>query len=472
MASAGRRRRMAATAALAVILATPSGSTLADTLREAFVSTYLTNPRLEAGRARLRQADELVPQALSGYRPQLFLDGGVEAARGEVGTVRPGTRDGIFIGEPSGDGDQTVKRTTKQIGVTLQQNLYAGGGTRAGVDQAENQVQAERARLVALEQEVLLDAVDAYTATWRDQAVLELALNNAQRLRRQLEATRDRFRYGEIAQTDVAQAEARLARARADVESARADLAASKALYERVIGEEPQTLAEPVPVSSKELPKTLADALAIAQSNPQIVAATFELYAARDEVDVARATLLPSVDLQAQAAYVNQPQFSTPWQRTAAVGVNVTVPLYQGGGEYARIRQNRQRVREQQDTLQNAYRVVEEIVTASWERLQATSAAIEAFRAEVRANELALEGVQQEALVGARTVLDVLDAEQELFTSKVNLVRARREQVLASYQLKAALGGLTAAGIELNVTPYDPDAYYRGTRNRLFGVAR
>lgn len=462
------RTATALVALSAALSLAPWGAAVADSLREAFVSAYLTNPELEAARARLRQADELVPQALSGYRPQVFIDGGIEGSRGEVGVSRSsgsGTQRA-----PNRDGDQTAKRTTKQIGLSVQQNLYAGGGTGAGVSRAENQVQAERARLIATEQNVLLDVVDAYTATWRDQAVLELALNNEQRLRRQLEAVQDRFEVGEVARTDVAQAEARLSRARADIETAKADLAASRALYKRVIGEEPQRLQEPTTL--KDLPKTLADAQAIAQSNPQITAATFDLYAARDNVDIAFATLLPSVDLQGELAYTNQPQFTTPWQQTATVGVNVSVPLYQGGGEYARVRQNRQAVREQRDLLENAHRSVQEVVSASWDRLLAASAAITAFRAEVRANQIALEGVQQEALVGARTVLDVLDAEQELFTSQVNLVRARREEILASYQLKAAVGELTAADLDLAVKPYDAEAYYESTRNRLFGLAR
>jgi TolC family type I secretion outer membrane protein len=444
--------RRAATALALIALTT--GTASATSLRDALVTTYLTSPTLEEGRSQLRQVDELVPQALAGYRPSLFLNG--ELA-GERSTIRQNNQ--VF--------DQN--RLGKSVNLTLRQNLYSGGGTQAQVSQAENQVRAQRARLYALEQQVLLDAVDAYTAAFRDQSVLELALNNEERLQRQLEATRDRFEVGEVARTDVAQAEARLSRARADVEQAKADLASSRAFFERVVGEAPSQLEEPKVLA--DLPKTEGETRTIAQQNPDIIAATFDLYAARDNVDVQFSSLLPSLDLQALLEYSDEPTANIEWGRTAALGLNLSVPLYQGGGEYSRVRESRQRVRQQRDRLEGAHRGVQELVTASWERLLAATAAIEAFRDEVRANQIALEGVEQEALVGARTVLDVLDAEQELFTSQVNLVRASREEILASYQLKLAVGQLTVTGLELPVEPFDAASYYLRNRTRLFGVA-
>lgn len=430
----------------------------ATTMRDALVTTYLTSPRLEAGRSELRAVDEQVPQALAGYRPSLFLNSDATAVQS---TVRQGE---VF----------SQNRSGKSVGVTLRQNLYAGGGTQASVSQAEHQVQAQRSKLSGLEQEVLFDAIDAYTAAYRDERVLELALNNEERLTRQLEATRDRFDVGEVARTDVAQAEARLSRARADVEQAKADLSASRALYERVIGEQPVKLEEPKILV--DLPKTQDDARALAEANPDIVAATFDLYAARDSVDVAFSNLLPSLDLQGSVEYADQPTASLEWSRSALVGLNLSIPLYQGGGEYSQVRQNKQRVRQARDQLEDTHRSVQQIVASSWERLLAATAAISAFRAEIRANEIALEGVQQEALVGARTVLDVLDAEQALFESQVSLVRAGREEVLASYQLKLAVGQLTVDGLALpttafNDTAFNDTAYYDNNRTRLFGLA-
>ncbi len=427
---------------------------VAITLREALVATYLTNPRLETGRSELRQVDELVPQALGGYRPSLFVDSGVEQVEADA------KLNGVT---------STANRTTSQVGLTLRQNLYAGGGTQASVSRAENLVRAQRAKLFALEQQVLLDGVDSYTAAFRDQVVLDLALNNEQRLKRQLEATRDRFEVGEVARTDVAQAEARLSRARADVEQAKADLASSRAFFARVIGEEPNKLEEPKVLT--DLPKTEDETRAFAAQNPDIISATFDLYATRDEADVAFANLLPSLDLQGEVAYIGEPTAQLDRTRSASLGVTLSIPLYQGGGEYSRVREVRQRVRQRRDELETAHRSVQELVTSSWERLRAATAAIQAFKSEVRANQIALEGVQQEALVGSRTVLDVLDAEQELFTSQVNLVRASREEILASYQLKLAVGQLTVEGIDLPVQSFDKVAYYDRNRTRLFGLA-
>ncbi len=441
--------------AAAIALVAMGGATAnAAPLRDALVTTYLTSPTLEAGRSELRQVDELVPQALSGYRPSLFLNGDLT---GEKSTIRQNNE--VFQQNRSG----------KSVNLTLRQNLYSGGGTQAQVSQAENQVRAQRARLYSLEQQVLLDAVTAYTAAYRDQSVLDLALNNEERLQRQLEATRDRFEVGEVARTDVAQAEARLSRARADVEQAKADLASSRAFYERVIGEAPSKLEEPEVLQA--LPKTESETRAIAAQNPDIIAATFDLYAARDNVDVQFSSLLPSLDLQGLVEYDDQPTANIEWDRNAALGLNLSVPLYQGGAEYSRVRESRQLVRQQRDQLETANRSVQELVTSSWENLLAATASIDAFRSEVRANQVALEGVQQEALVGARTVLDVLDAEQELFTSQVNLVRAQAIEVVASYQLKLAIGQLTVEGLELPIEPYDAVAYYERNRTRLFGVA-
>lgn len=447
-------RTLLGTVALVALLASP-WTAGAETLEEALVDVYVGNPELAAGRARLRATDELVPQALAGWRPTITADTGVEGVTGQS--------------RSSATGQQLdIDRTTRRIGAQIRQNLYAGGATTAATSRAENLVRAERANLVALEQRVLLDAIDAYTAVWRDRAVLDLALNNEQRLRRQLQATRDRFQVGEVARTDVAQAEARLSRARADVEAAKANLAASTAFYERVVGKEPGRLAKPTRLTA--LPRTLAEARSIAAQNPQIIATTFSLAAAQDDVDVSFAGLLPSVDLLARADRVEEPQATLSWQRSASIGLSVTVPLYQGGAEYARVRAARQTVEARRNDLEAAHRTVQQSVASAWDRLLAATAAIAALRAEVRANDIALQGVQEENLVGARTVLDVLDAEQELFTSRVNLVRAEREEILASFQLKAAIGELTTEGLGLPVERYDAERNYRTTRNRLMGL--
>ncbi|MCS6879040.1 MAG: TolC family outer membrane protein [Geminicoccaceae bacterium] len=448
------RTSLAGAIAAALLLGTTPVA--GETLEEALVEIYIGNPELAAARARLRATDELVPQALGGWRPTITLDAGVQGVTGQSRFAGTGI-------------DQDTDRWSRSIAATLRQNLYAGGATTAATSRAENLVRAERANLLALEQRLFLDGVDAYTAVWRDRAVLDLALNNEQRLRRQLQATRDRFQVGEVARTDVAQAEARLSRARADVEAAKANLAASVAFYQRVVGREPGRLAKPVKPAG--LPRSLAEARRLAENNPQVIAATFALAAARDDVDLSLAALLPSVDLLLRAERAWEPQATLSWSRQASIGLTVTVPLYQGGAEHARVRAARQTVEQRRNDLEASYRSVQQTVAASWDRLLAATAAIQAFRAEVRANDIALQGVQEENLVGARTVLDVLDAEQELFTSRVNLVRAERDEILAAYQLKAAIGQLTVEDLGLRVERYDPERNYRIARERLFGIS-
>jgi TolC family type I secretion outer membrane protein len=427
----------------------------ADTLNDALVSAYLSNPDLEAARAELRATDELVAQALAGYRPQVFIDGELRSLRGTQQVA-------------GSNAEVDTDTDTKGVALSFRQNLYAGGGTQAQVSRAENLVRAGRAGLVATEQAVLLDAVRAYTAAWRDLAVLDLALNNERVLRRQLQQTQDQFAVGEVARTDVAQAEARLSRGRSDVEVAKADLAASNAEFRRVIGRDPEKLA--VPMRLTDLPASLAEAQALAEANPAVVRATYQLFAARDDVDVAFANILPSLDLRGDAGYTDSPRAGIDWDRSASLGVVLSIPLYQGGAEYAAVRQNRQTAQQRRSQLESANRSVQATVASAWDRLLAASAAVRAFRDEVRANEIAYEGVNAEQQVGLRTVIDVLDAQQDLFTSQVNLVRAQAIEVESSYALRAAAGSLTVVDLGLPVEPYQPGVYYDRNRDRLFGI--
>ncbi len=442
------------TAGLALLLAliwlvVPLRDAASETLSDALKLTYERNPDLEAARARLRAVVEQVPQALAGFRPQFFVDGLAESVRGQSKLA---------------DSDRDTYGATARV----LQNLYAGGGTTAAVARAEANVRAERARLYVTEQEVLLQAVAAYTAVVRDREVLRIAINNAERLKQHLAATKDRFEVGEVARTDVAQAQARYARGLADVESARADLASSVTEYRRVVGQEPGELTT-VP-ALESLPESLEEAYALADKHPSIEAARYQLTAARQAVLEARAGLLPSVDLEGRLSYTEEPTALVDWQREARLGVSVSIPLYQGGAVYARVREARQTVTRFQRELDSAVRRVQKQVGEAWERLMAAAELIRAFEAQVKANRIALEGVQEENLVGTRTVLDVLDAEQELFDSRTGLVRATQAHVLASYQLKSAIGQLTAVDLGLEVEVYEPDRYYERNRARLFGL--
>ena len=421
-----------------------------ETLDGAMIVAYQTNPRLVAGRAELEATAELVPQALAGFRPTVTVDGTSEGVTGQ-----------------SSLGD--IDRLTSGAALNLRQSLYSGGGTVAGVASAEEIVSAQRAVLMSTEQQVLLDVVSAYSATWRDRSVLELAVANEARIARQLQATRDRFNVGEVARTDLAQAEARLAGARSDIEQARADLAASVAAFRDLVGHEPGDLESPMPIET--LPESREAAFAIAESNPTVLAAAHLVQSGRHQIDVAYADLLPSLDLTGELSYLDEPSSGLDWQRRGRLGVQLSIPLYQGGRVYSQVRERRQTLRRRQSELEGSVRGVQRNVATSWELLQAARSAIEALRSQVNANQIALNGVQQEALVGQRTVLDVLDAEQELFQAQVDLVRARQIETFASYQLKSAVGELTVVRLGLDVEPYDAEAYFEQQRNRLFGIA-
>jgi TolC family type I secretion outer membrane protein len=422
----------------------------AQTIEEALVAAYLTNPDLQAQRAALRATDELVPQALSDWRPTVAVDSGVAA---------------VDIDSANGGGSLN----TKEASLRLDQPIYSGGETVANTERAESLVRSERARLIAFEQNVLLDAATVYTNLLAAEAVLDFAIQNENRLRRQLQATQDRFEVGEVTRTDVAQADARLSGAIADRVRAEGELIAARADYRRVINQEPGRLVVPEPL--RALPDSEVEAQQLADvNNPNITVAQFDLAAARAEVDVATSALLPRLSVRGELTYADEPTLTQDWQRDASIGANLTVPLYQGGGEYARVRQTKQTFRQRQDDLEAAFRAVRNEVTAAWQALLTASTQIESVSAQVRANQIAVEGARQEALVGQRTTLDVLDQESDLFNSQVRLVQARRDQIVASYRVKASVGELTVVGIDLPVQPYNPDAYYLDVRSRLIGL--
>ncbi|WGF90766.1 TolC family outer membrane protein [Marinivivus vitaminiproducens] len=437
-----------------------SGPAWSQSLQDALVQSYLTNPQLDAARAELRAVDELAPQALSGWRPSASANAGFERSELDAESANASSSGGRF---------QNGSVNTRSYSLDLEQPLYQGGRTVANTRRAEALIRSQRANLRLTEQDVLLDAVTAYADVLADRATVELAENNRERLDRQLQATRDRFQVGEVTRTDVSQAEAALSNAVAEVVNAQGLTQTSEATYLQVIGRPAGSLANPGPLRS--LPATEDEAQAMAEGfNPSIIAAEYALEASNYDVDVALAALKPTLSLSGQLAYSDEPSLTIDRQRSASVGVNLTVPLYQGGAEYSEVREAKQTVGQRQNDLDDAIRASRGEVTSAWEAVQTATALIQSRREAVRANEVALEGVRQEALVGARTVLDVLDAEQELFSSQVDLVDATRDQVIATYRLKAAIGQLNVTDLALNVEPYDSEIYYQRNRNRWFGL--
>lgn len=435
---------------LAAVLAVPVS---AETLVDALVAAYLNNPALEAGRAQLRAVDENVPQALAGWRPTVEIHSSFGVDRSESDKLGP----------------ETLTPWSGELSVI--QPLYRGGRTMAGTQRAESEVLAERARLLTVEQNVLLSTSIAYINVLRDEAVVGLNRSNVQVLERQLEATRDRFQVGEITRTDVAQAEARLSRSVSDRVQAEGNLVSSRAAYARLVGNAPGTL-EPAP-RLLDLPENEAIAIEIAmENNPLLHAARAGEEASRHAIDVSRSRLLPEVRLKGDISHREDVSIMVDETDDYGISAQVTIPLYQGGSAYSEIRQSREINSRRRVEVEETRREVVEGVTQAWEALNTARAEIQSRRDEVRAAEIALEGVRQESIVGARTTLDVLDAEQELLDARVALVVAERDEFVASFELAAAVGGLTAANLELPVELYDAEAHYRNVRSVRWGPDR
>ncbi|MBL28800.1 MAG: hypothetical protein CMM50_14755 [Rhodospirillaceae bacterium] len=452
-----RRRlvRLAFSTSCLTAILWPAANAWAQSPSEALATAYQSNPRLMAERARVRSVDEGVPQALSGWRPTVVFNGstGLQSFTNETA---------------AGSTSDTINPTN--VALTIDQPLYRGGQTVASTEAAEARVLAARSQLGDVEQGVMLDAAIAYMNVVRDQSVVELNINNEQVLGRRLEATRDRFQVGEVTRTDVAQAEARLSDASALRVAAQGDLETSRANFEQIVGFPPEKLEFPDPSFIPPLPDSgeLANAVALAE-NPALLANQYLEQAALHDIDVAVADLLPDLSLQGQLTKAYEPNSFFDESDSAQILANLRIPLYQSGAEYSRVRELREVAVQRRREVDQTRREVIENSTSAWESLVSTRAAIEALDSSVRANEIALEGVQQEAAVGARTTLDVLDAEQEAFDARVNLVRARRDEVVASLTLLAAIGRLSAEYLRLPVDIYDPAQHYQNVREKWIG---
>jgi outer membrane protein len=434
----------------------------AETLMEALTAAYETSPVLDAQRAALRATDETVSQALSGWRPTITASSAY--GRQAIRTEQPLT----FVGRGGGiSNDRVISPITGEI--KLSQPIYRGGRTLNGVRQAEAGVMAGRELLLSVEQSVLLSAITAYMDVQRDKAVVDLSKNQVEVLSRQLQATQDRFRVGEITRTNVAQSEARLSSAVSNLTATEAALIASNSAYEKVIGHQPAGLEPPPPFPALPLTEAEAQTKAL-DRNPQLRAALGAERASAHAVKVEIGKLLPTIALEASARIAQDVGAQGLEQDEAAVTALLQVPLYESGAVYATVRQAREINSQRRLEAAKARRQVIEGVRNAWEGLRSTRARIVSDKEAVRANEIALEGVRQEADVGARTTLDVLDAEQELLNARVALVRSQRNEVVAGYSLLSVTGNLTAGELGMAVAVYDPVQHYDEIRTKFIGT--
>ena len=445
------------------VLALSCSEVNAETIESALAQAYRGNPTLNQQRASVRATDESVPQALSGYRPRIN------------GTANYGYNSTWFTGSNRTNPSSVPQEfrsslQPRDVGVVMQQTLFNGNQTTNRVRQAEAQVIQARETLRATEQNVLLDSVTAYMNVLRDSAIVALRRQNVQALDEQRRATRDRFQVGEVTRTDVAQSEARLADAQSQLLGANAQLQTSRAQFRQVIGREPGALAPGRPVD-RMLPATVAESIARGlASHPTIEAAKNGADAAQLQVRVAEASLLPTVTLEASYSRAYDSTIAIDNQMIGQVVGRLTVPIFQGGSEYSTIRQAKETLGAQRIAVDVQREQVRAAVVQSWGLLQAAKAQIEAAQAAVRANEIALEGVREEYRVGQRTLLEVLNAQTELLNSRVALVTAQRDRVVASYSLLSGTGRLSVRQLAINVGQYDETVHYQQVRDAWVGV--
>lgn len=443
--------------ALSVLVAPQVG---AQSLTEALATAYTNNPELGAERARLRATDEGVPQALAGMRPSATAttDYGYQTSHSLSGGI--------------GSAGSATRVNTEPYGyeVAVRQTLFDGFQTINRTAQAEANIQAGRGILSNTEQNVLLSAATAFLDVRRDLAIVGLRQNNIDVLREELNSTQARFDVGELTRTDVAQSEARLSGSISAVSAARADLAASKATYEQIVGRAPGTLAPPPNMISK-LPRTVTAAHAIAQEgHPAILSALHSVTASDHNVDAIQGEFMPR--LSVEGSFRERYGATAPGSYNSAASVigRLTIPLYQSGSVSSRVRQAKETGTQRRLEVETIRAQVRAAVTASWDGLVAARAQIVAGQQSVRAAGVALDGVRQEAQVGQRTTLDVLNAQQELLDARVQLAIIERNEQVATFNLIAAIGRLNAGNLNLAVANYDPSIHYDSVRGQWWGV--
>jgi len=431
---------------------------LAETLPEALVKAYQTNPQLNAERARQRGTDENVPQALAGYRPQIVasLGAGLQAVR----NLLP---------------DNTVQSaglTPWTIGLTVTQVLFNGNKTSNNVRVAEFQVKSGREALRNVEQGVLLDAATAYMNVMANYALVESQRSNVQVLREIQATTKRRLNAGDVTPTDTAQAESRLSRGLADLNVAEVALAISKEIYAQVIGEPPAQLIPASPVD-RLIPATEAAAIdTTIHEHPAILGASYDVDVAAVSIKLAESSLLPSMSVRGSVSrsFQSDPTLSTMATDQASVMGQVNVPIYDGGTASSQTRQAKEVASQSRMVLEKVRSQSRTAVVSAWVANEGTKIALKAVESEVHSADVALQGVRREANGGQRTTIDVLNAQQELTNARSRLILAQRDRVIASYTLLSAVGRLDVHTLNLDTPEYQPELHYHQVRDAWHGL--
>jgi len=432
------------------VAAAPAGPAAAESLADVMVEALLNSPEVRAQRAQIAVAAEAAVQARAQGRINVTGDIGLdiqfEDSFTNTGAVFP-----------------------TSLTLSAVQPIYTGGQVANATEAAETRIEVQEVVLNATEQQVLLDAVTAFADVRRDLRLVDVALNNVKVLSEQLRAAEERFEVGEVTRTDVEQAKARVAAANTNVAATRGQLEISREAFARVVGRPPGDLDPPPPLP--DLPGSLDAAVQIAlQNQPNLIASRLERVASGSDVRTAIGALLPQVSLAGNVSQLNTLDDGFEGDQAASIGIQITIPFYSGGANYSAVRQAQAEVESAEADITSAMRDTAESVGIAWAELEVARASIASGQLEVRAAELAFEGITEEAKVGARTTIDVLDAEQDVLNARAGLVTARRDEYVNAYNILAAMGLLTIEHLGLDLAD-DPtvSAYYDTVRDRNFG---
>ncbi len=425
---------------------------------------YQNNPQLNAQRAAVRATDEGVPQALSGYRPKVSVNASAGYQYTDTLSTQGGTPTAIVRTDIHG------ANPPRSAGLTVSQTLYNGNITANKTRAAESSVSGAREGLRVLEQTVLLNAATIYMDYLRDSAIVEVQKSNVRVLEQTLKQTRDRFNVGEVTRTDVAQSEAQLAAGKTQELQAESNLTTTRANFRRIIGNEPENLAPGSPVD-RFIPPTLPQAVELSLiENPNVTASMYGVDVNFLQVKINEGALLPTVTLQASVQQAYEQTLITPRTFGASAAAQVTIPIYQGGGEYSLIRQSKELLAQQRLNLETTRDQTRSNTVTAWGQLVAGKAQVASAQSQVTASEIALNGVREEAKAGQRTTLDVLNAQQALVNARVALVTAQHDRVVASYSVVSSVGRLSPQVLNLPTTTYDPSVHYHQVRDSWIGV--
>ena len=429
------------------------------TFKESLANTYLTNPQIDAERARQRSSDEDVARALGGWRPTVTFYGEGGRARDTQYSrdVRGTTNSTSFYRDPG------------QARVIVQQSLYDGGRTIADVERSEQVVFRGREVLNSVEQQALLDAVNAHLDVHRDLQLRGFINDLVVALQRQQRGVVARRHVGDATTTDAAQAEARVARGISDRQFIEGTLEGSRSSYQRVTGLSATETIEDAPYPGN-LPAQLSLAEQAIYDNPGLRAARYAERIAEADIDAASSGFRPNLGLRGSWNRYQQQDSPTFGRDIGEVAVTLNMPLYEGGVAAARVREAKQVLNQRRMDTESARRQVLDQLRRTWEALVSARARLESTQVQIAASDIAVRGLEQEVRVGTRTVSDLLNAEQDFLDARSGYVRAKRDALGASYQLLATIGRLTPDELQLPVERYDPTVYYKNTRWRFFGT--